>query len=48
MAKNIKQNSKASYQYIASKTFKKDGISDLINEEGNLSSDDTEKCENFK
>ena len=48
IAKNIKQNSKAFYQYIASKTLKKDGISDLINEEGNLSSDDTEKYEIFK
>ena len=44
IAKNIKQNPKAFYQYIASKTLKKDGVSDLINVEGNLTSNDSDKC----
>ena len=45
IAKNIKCNSKAFYQYIASKTINKDGVADLVNCEGKLTSNDTEKCD---
>ena len=45
IAKNIKSNPKAFYQYIASKTVKKEGVYDLVNEKGVLTSDDKEKCE---
>ena len=44
IAKNIKHNPKAFYQYIASKTLKKEGVSDLINNNGKLITDDKEKC----
>ena len=44
IAKEIKSNPKAFYQYIASKTVKKEGVSELVNTEGNLTSDDEEKC----
>ena len=36
IAKNIKQNPKAFYQYVASKTLKKEGIAELENEKGEL------------
>ena len=45
IAKNIKTNPKAFYQYIASKTIKKEGVSDLTDSNGNLTSNDQEKCE---
>ena len=44
IAKEIKQNPKAFYQYIASKTVKKEGVYELVNKEGKLTSDDEEKC----
>ena len=44
IAKNIKDNPKAFYQYIASKTITKEGVYELINKEGKLTNDDTEKC----
>ena len=44
IAKNIKTNPKAFYQYIASKTIKKESISDLVKDDGNLTSNDEEKC----
>ena len=44
IAKEIKCNPKAFYQYIASKTIKKEGVSELVNNEGNLTSNDEEKC----
>ena len=45
IAKNIKTNPKAFYQYIASKTVKREGIYNLINEDGELTNNDQEKCE---
>ena len=45
IAKNIKSNPKAFYQYVASKTVKKEGIHNLINENGELTNNDQEKCE---
>ena len=44
IAKNIKKNPKAFYQYIASKTVFKEGVYELINEEGLITNDDREKC----
>ena len=44
IAKEIKHNPKAFYQYIASKTMKKEGVAELVNKEGKLTSDDKEKC----
>ena len=44
IAKNIKSNPKAFYQYVASKMLNKDGVSDLVNKEGVLTSNDEEKC----
>ena len=43
IAKNIKQNPKAFYQYIASKTLKKEGVSDLTDKDGVLKSNDKDK-----
>ena len=43
IAKEIKHNPKAFYQYIASKTVKKEGVAELVNAEGKLTSDDEEK-----
>ena len=45
IAKNIKLNPKAFYQYVASKTVKREGIHDLINNDGNIVSNDKEKCD---
>ena len=45
IAKNIKQNPKAFYQYVASKTLKKETITELENEKGVLINNDQEKCE---
>ena len=45
IANNIKHNPKAFYQYIASKTIKREGIADLENEKGELINIDKEKCE---
>merc|ERR1711860_460210 len=45
IAKNIKKDPKKIYQYVASKTVKKEGIYDLINKDGKLTSDDKEKCD---
>ena len=44
IAKNIKINPKAFYQYIASKTLVKEGVHELINENGKLTNVDEEKC----
>ena len=44
IAKEIKHNPKAFYQYIASKTVKKEGVAELVNKDGNLTSNDEEKC----
>ena len=43
IAKNIKHNTKAFYQYISSKTVKKDKIGDLENSQGQTLSSDEEK-----
>ena len=40
IAKNIKNNPKAFYQYIASKTKLKEGISELKKNDGNLTKND--------
>ena len=45
IAKNIKQNPKAFYQYVASKTLKKEGVKELENDKGELTNNDHEKCE---
>ena len=45
IAKQMKHNTKAFYQFISSKTTKKDCIPDLINEKGDKTKDDTEKSE---
>ena len=45
IAENIKTNTKAFYQYIASKTVKKEGIYNLINNKGDVLKSDSEKCE---
>ena len=45
IAENIKTNTKAFYQYIASKTVKKEGIHNLINNKGDVLKSDSEKCE---
>ena len=45
IAKNIKNDPKNFYQYVASKTVKKEGIYDLIDKDGKLTSDDKEKCD---
>ena len=45
IAKNIKTNSKAFYQYIASKTVIKEGIYNLINKNGDVIKEDKDKCE---
>ena len=44
IAKEIKHNAKAFYQYIASKTIKKEGVADLVDENGILTSNDEDKC----
>ena len=44
IAKNIKKNPKAFYQYIASKTVFKEGVYELINEDGLITYVDEEKC----
>ena len=44
IAKDIKHNPKAFYQYIASKTTKKEGVADLVDENGILTSNDEDKC----
>ena len=44
IAKEIKINPKAFYQYIASKTMKKEGVAELVDKEGKLTSDDEQKC----
>ena len=43
IAKNMKSNPKSFYQYIASKTTKKDSIPDLIKPDGTKTSNDEEK-----
>ena len=43
IAKNIKINPKAFYQYIASKTIVKEGVHELVNEDGKLAHNDVEK-----
>ena len=45
IALTVKSNPKAFYQYVASKTTKKEGVSDLIKSDGTLTKDDYEKCE---
>ena len=45
IAKNIKQNPKAFYQYVASKTTKREGIAELEDNNGELTNIDKEKCE---
>ena len=45
IAKNIKNDPKAFYQYIASKLLKKESISDLIDKNGCSTKSDTDKCE---
>ena len=45
IAMTVKSNPKAFYQYIASKTTKKEGVSELIKSDGTLTKNDTEKCE---
>ena len=45
IAKDIKSNPKAFYQYISSKTSKKDKISDLEKPDGEITSNDQEKSE---
>ena len=45
IAKNIKHNPKAFYQYISSKMLKKEGVADLTKDDGELTASDTEKCE---
>ena len=44
IAKNIKSNPKAFYQYVASKTSNKEGVSDLMDSNGVLTSDNEKKC----
>ena len=45
IAKDIKNNPKAFYQYISSKLLKKESIADLIDKNGNLNKTDFNKCE---
>ena len=45
IAKNIKQDPKAFYQYISSKIVKKEGVHELLNENGVLTNNDKEKCD---
>ena len=45
IAQNIKSNPKNLYRYISSKTKPMEDISHLINDQGNLTKDDKEKCE---
>ena len=45
IAKNVKTNPKAFYQYISSKLLKKENIADLIDSNGNLTKNDSDKCE---
>ena len=45
IAKNIKQNPKAFYEYISSKLVKKEGVHELLNENGDLTNNDKEKCD---
>ena len=45
LANKIKSNPKAFYQYVSSKIKTKDGIADLIKEDGSLTIDDSEKSE---
>ena len=45
IAQNIKNNPKAFYQYIASKSVKKEGVANLINSDGKLTNNDKEKCD---
>ena len=40
IAQNIKSNPKAFYQYVASKTTKKEGIYGLTDKDGNITNDD--------
>ena len=43
IAKNLKNNTKSFYQYISSKTTKKDNIPDLLKKDGSKTKDDAEK-----
>ena len=45
IAKTIKLNPKAFYQYVASKTTKREGIAELEDTNGNLTNVDKDKCE---
>ena len=45
IAKTIKTNPKAFYQYVASKTKTKEGVSNLIKKDGTLTNSDLEKAE---
>ena len=45
IAKNIKENTKAFYQYVSSKILKKEGVADLVKDNGEMTTNDTEKCE---
>ena len=45
IARNIKSNPKAFYQYISSKMLKKEGIANLIKGNGDLTTNDKEKCD---
>ena len=45
IAKNIKKNPKAFYQYVSSKIVKKEGVYELMNDKGDLTNNDKEKCD---
>ena len=45
IARNIKSNPKAFYQYVSSKMVKKEGVYELLNEKGVLTNNDKEKCD---
>ena len=45
IARNIKHNPKAFYQFISSKLLRKEGVADLVNDDGVFTKSDTEKCE---
>ena len=45
IAKNIKHDTKAFFQYISSKMLKKEGVGDLDKGNGELATNDKEKCD---
>lgn len=48
MSKCSKANAKLLFNYVASQTKPREGIANLLNEKGELTSSDADKCSVFK